>query len=139
MKLQILRKDQEGIGGYEIVKVETNNTLEVSHIVDNSCEVILASDLMDSFNNSLITKLCQALVSKLRLGGELVLGGTDVRFFAKYASNGLLSPTEACDIVCAAYSMSTSDMVKEQLEKFNLRIISVHMDGLHYEVKAVRL
>lgn len=138
MKLQIIRKEQEGVQGYEIVKMEKPNSLELSHIIDNSCEIILASDAMDSFNNSLLAKVCQTLVGKLRLGGELVLGGTDVRFFAKYIVNGVLSPTEACDIVCAAYSMSTSDMVREQLEKFGLKVVSIHMDGLHYEVKAVR-
>jgi len=138
MKLQIIRKDQESIGGYEAVKVEQPNSLELSHIVDNSCESILASDLMDSFNNSLISKLCQVLISKLRIGGEIVLGGTDVRFFSKYTANGMLTPKEACDIICSAYSMSTSDMVREELEKLNLRVVSIHMDGLHYEVKAVR-
>jgi hypothetical protein len=138
MKLQIIRKEQEGIGGFEIVKMESPNSLELSHIIDNSCEVILASDIVDSFNNSILPKLCQVLVSKLRLNGQLIIGGTDVRFFAKYVSNGLLTPNEACDLVCSAYSMSTSDMVREQLEKFNLKVISIHMDGLHYEVKAVR-
>lgn len=138
MKLQIIRKDQEGIKGYELAKIEQPNSLELSHIVDNSCESILASDAMDSFNNSIVGKLCQLLVSKLRLGGELVLGGTDIRFFAKYTANGVLTPKEACDIVCSAYSMSTADMVREELEKLNLRVVSIHMDGLHYEVKAVR-
>lgn len=138
MKLQIIRKEQEGIQGYQLVKIDKPNSLELSHITDNSCEIILASDAMDSFNNSLQQKVCQALVSKLRLGGELILGGTDIRFFSKYVCNGILSPNEACDIVCSAYSMSTSDMVREELEKLNLKVISIHMDGLHYEVKAVR-
>lgn len=138
MKLQIIRKEQEGIQGYQLVKIDKPNSLELSHITDNSCEIILASDAMDSFNNSLLQKVCQSLVSKLRLGGELVLGGTDVRFFAKYTTNGALTAKEACDIVCSAYSMSTADMVREELEKLNLKVVSIHMDGLHYEVKAVR-
>lgn len=138
MKLQIIKKNQEGIGGYEIVKVDQPNTLELTHIIDNSCEIILASDLVDSFHVSVIPQLCQTLLSKLRLGGELVLGGTDVRFFAKYVSNGLIKPSEACNIVCTAYCMSTSDMIKEELAKLNLKIVSIHMDGLHYEVKAER-
>lgn len=138
MKLQIIRKEQEPIVGYEIVKIQQPNSLGLAHIVDNSCESILASDAVDSFNNSTLSQLCQLLVSRLRLGGELVLGGTDIRFFAKYVCNGILTPNEACDIVCAAHSMSTADMVREELEKLNLKVISIHMDGLHYEVKAVR-
>lgn len=138
MKLQIIRKEQEGIQGYQVVKIEKPNSLELSHIINNSCEVILAPDAVDSFNNALLQQVCNLIVSKLRLGGELILGGTDIRFFAKYVSNGILSPSEACDIVCSAHSMSTADMIKEQFDKLNLKIVSIHMDGLHYEVKAVR-
>jgi len=93
---------------------------------------------VDSFNNEILPQLCKALVSKLRFNGQLVLGGTDVRFFAKHLLNGILSPEEACEIVRSIHSMSTSDMVRQQLESVNLRVISIHMDGLHYEVKAVR-
>lgn len=139
MKLQIIRKEQTHINGYELYKIDKPNSLELSHIVDNSCEYILASDIMDSFHISLIPKICQLLITKLRLNGEIVVGGTDVRFFSKYVSNGLLTPQEACEIVCSSYSMSYSDMLKEQFEQLKLRIISIHMDGLHYEIKAVRI
>lgn len=138
MKLQIIRSNQEGIQGYEIVKVEQPNSLELAHIIDNSCESILAPDLADSFHVSVLSKLCQTLLGKLRLGGEIVLGGTDIRLFAKAITNGLLKPVEACDTACSAYCMSTSDMVKEEFQKLNLKIISIHMDGIHYEIKAVR-
>ena len=139
MKVQIVRKDQEAIVGYEVVKVESPNSLEISHLVDNSCENIIAADLVDSFNNEILPQLCKALVSKLRFNGQIVLGGTDVRFFAKHLLNGILSAEEACGIIASTYSMSTSDMVRQQLENVNLRIISIHTDGLHYEVKAVRV
>ena len=72
MKVQIVRKDQEAIVGYEVVKVESPNSLEISHLVDNSCENIIAADLVDSFNNELLPQLCKALVSKLRFNGQIV-------------------------------------------------------------------
>jgi hypothetical protein len=72
------------------------------------------------------------------MGGELVIGGIDVRLFAKYVTNGLLAPEEASNIVCKTYSMSTPDLLRSCLEKLQLKVVSIHMDGLHYEIKAVR-
>jgi hypothetical protein len=138
MKLQIIRPEQDSIGGFNVVQIPQPNSLELTSVVDNSCEVILAPDVMDSFAPAGVGKLCEGLVSKLRLGGEITLGGTDVRFFCKLAANGVISDSDACRIVNSIYSMSTSDMVVEALKSLGLSIVSVHMDGLHYEVKAVR-
>jgi hypothetical protein len=138
MKLQIVRENQEPIGGYEIIKMNSPNSLELSSVVDNSCELILAADLADSFHTKNIPQLCQALISKLRLRGELIVGGTDVRLFTKHVLNGLISNKDACEIVCSTYAMSTSDMIVDAFKSFGLTILSVHMDGIHYEVKAVR-
>lgn len=138
MKLQITRPEQDTIEGYEIVKISQPNTLELSHIVDNSCEVILAADIADSFVPDSLGQVCQALVNKLRLGGEISIGGTDIRFFAKYITNGIINSADACKLVNAAFSMSTSETIVKELEKLNLQILTVHMDGLHYEVKAIR-
>lgn len=138
MKLQIIRPEQDTIGGYEVVQITQPNSLELSHVVDNSCESILAADVIDSFNTNTVQQVCQALASKLRLGGEVSIGGTDIRFFSKFLANGLLDVNSACQIVTSTYSMSTSDMVVEALRGLGLEVLNVHMDGLHYEVKAVR-
>ena len=138
MKLQIIRPEQDTIGGYEVAQITQPNSVELSHIVDNSCESILAADLMDSFSSNSVQQVCKALVSKLRLGGEVSIGGTDIRFVSKFLMNGLLDVNSACQIITATYSMSTSDMVVEALKSLGLEILTVHMDVIHYEVKAVR-
>ena len=138
MKLQIVRPEQDTVEGFNVVQIPQPNTLELSSVVDNSCEVILAPDAMDSFAPAGVGKLCEGLVSKLRLGGEITLGGTDVRFFCKLTTNGVISDSDACRIVNSIYAMSTSDMVVGALQQLGLNVVSVHMDGLHYEVKAVR-
>lgn len=138
MKLQIVNNGQEKIGGYETATIEKPNDIDLNNIVTNSCESILASDVVDMFHPNNIKPLCQVLVQKLRLNGELVLGGTEVRLFAKNLINGLLTPTEASNMVTNIYSMSCVDTVKETLESLGLSISSIHMDGVHYEIKAVR-
>ena len=107
-------------------------------ITDNECDFILASDVMDSFNAGAAPQLLQALVTKLRLNGELVVGGTDVRLFAKAVSNGQIAPVDASNVVTNVHSMTTSEQVKELCTQLGLAVQSVHLDGLHYEVKAKR-
>lgn len=138
MKLQVLKIGQEGISGYDQVVVNQPDNLELSHVIDNSCEIILASDILDLFHPRNTLAVLQSLSSKLRLGGYLIVGGTDVRLFAKSVMNGLLTDIEASSVSSETYAMSSMEFVKEMLLKLNLKIFSVHIDGLHYEIKVVR-
>lgn len=137
-KLQVLQKNQEPVQGFDTVLVDRNN-LDLGQIINNECDYILASDVMDSFNADAAGQLIQALVSKLRLNGELVVGGTDVRIFARYVANGQIAPIDASNIVTNSHSMTTSEQVKEICVQLNLAVQSIHFDGLHYEVKVKRV
>lgn len=139
MKLQIINNGQEKIGGYEVATVEKPNEIDLNSIITNSCETIIASDVVDMFHPNNIKPLCQVLLQKLRLNGELTIGGTEVKLFAKNLINGLLTPNEAANMATSIYSMSSVDTVKETLESLGLNISSIHMDGVHYEIKAVRV
>lgn len=138
MKLQILNQAQQSIVGYETLTIERNQ-MNLSHITNNECEFILASDIFDSFPAGSAEELINGLLSKLRLRGELVVGGTDVRLFAKVVSNGLVSELDASNIVTNVHSMTTSGQIREILEQRGLEILSVHLDGVHYEIKARRV
>jgi len=70
MKLQILKEGQDKIENYSHA-VASNNKVDISHIVNNECEHILATDVLDCFTPDGIPELLQALVSKLRMGGEI--------------------------------------------------------------------
>ena len=51
MKLQLLLDPEQGIQNFEHVKVSTNQ-VDLSSISDNECEVILATDVLDSFSHN---------------------------------------------------------------------------------------
>tara|TARA_Y100000004_G_C8900110_1_gene405976 strand:+ start:734 stop:1150 length:417 start_codon:yes stop_codon:yes gene_type:complete len=137
MKLHILRQDQEPVGGYEVVRIEPNQ-LQLGHIVDNQCEEILAPDVSDSFHISTIQQVVDVLLSKLRRGGSIVLGGTDVRLFAKSIYNGVLNHDSAANIVGQVQSMVNPDLVKALMMQRGVTVDSVRLDGIHYEIKGTR-
>jgi hypothetical protein len=138
MKLQILTAQQQPVEGYELVYVERNN-IDLTKASDNECELILAPDVLDSFSGGQTSRqVLEALRTKLRIGGELVVGGTDVRLFSKAVMNGSIPLDNASDVVTNTHSMTTADATKETLKALGLKIHSVTLDGLHYEVTARR-
>jgi hypothetical protein len=138
MKLQILREGQEGIVNYEHTTV-SRNEIDISHIINNECEQILATDVLDDFNTDAMPELIHALVSKLRMGGELSLGGTDIRLLCKSILNGLVTESEASELISSINSASSLVSVQELLMQTRLQIIDTHMNGVHFEIKARRV
>jgi hypothetical protein len=137
MKLQVLRSDQDPIENFKQVVV-TPNEINLEDISDNECEIIIAPDVIDSFSAQNIAELINALLSKLRLGGEISIGGTDVRLFSKCTLNGALSVSEASDIAGQVESMTALPMIQDMLTNAGLRILSSHLNGIHFEIKAKR-
>lgn len=137
MKLQILKDGQDKIENYSHA-VASNNQVDISHIVNNECEHILATDVLDCFTPDGIPELLQALVSKLRMGGEISIGGTDMRLLSKSIINGSITQEEGSAIISSLYSVSSMQVVPEALERLGLTIVDTHMNGIHFEVKARR-
>lgn len=137
MKLQILRPEQEPIEGYKTVTISDAH-LNLSELSDNECDTILAPEIMDSFPADKSSEVLSGIAAKLRQGGELVVGGTDIRIFAKMVSNGALLELPASEIVGKSTSMTTVKSVTSILSSLGLDIASTTIEGIHYEVKATR-
>jgi hypothetical protein len=137
MKIHVTRMDQETVENYDHVVVSDNhiNFLDIS---DNECQEILANDVLDNFSIDKVGECITSLVNKLRLGGTLVVGGKDVRLFAKAVLNNGISEIVASEIVNSCQSMSSINDVVPVLQHLGLKIINTNVAGIHYEVKASR-
>jgi hypothetical protein len=80
----------------------------------------------------------QQIVKKLRLGGTLVIGGTDIRLFAKNVSNCLIGEGEASQIIKEKLSMTNPQKIIGLLSQLGLKVQSSIISGVHYEITAVR-
>ena len=137
MKIHIIREGQESIENYKKVIV-SNNSADLSDISDNECSFILAGDALDSFSQENIPIFIQNLTKKVRMGGSLVVGGTDVRLFSKSVINGIIPENEASSVVNLAKSMSTNDNTIDIIKSLGMQIESTQINGYHYEIKAKR-
>ncbi len=138
MKLQIVLPNQPSIENFERVEVRPNS-MDLSSVSDNECTMILASNVVDSFTIDKIGDLIPSIIKKIRMGGELVIGGTDVRLFAKMLLNDQITELQACEIISSVQSMSNLNIVLQALVRAKFEILSTQITGLHYEIKAKRV
>ncbi|MQF98132.1 MAG: hypothetical protein FI729_01180 [SAR202 cluster bacterium] len=137
MKLQILREGQDKIENYHHITVTTNN-VDLSEIVNNECDQILATDILDDFTIDAIPELISAISTKLRMNGELSIGGTDIRLFCKGVLNGIIDLNQASSVVSSISSASSLVTIEEIVSGLGLKVVDTHMTGIHFEIKAVR-
>lgn len=145
MKIQLLTNKDEAIKGFTpIIYQPTENSdfvdplLILQNVVDNECEFIMANEIIDDFELSKITGVLQRLISKLRLNGELVVGGTEIRLFCKNVVNDLIDESSGSEIIKTKKSMTSMNSVLKILESLGLKVKLTQMNGIHYEITCVR-
>jgi len=137
MKVHIVRPGEPTIEGYERVEIG-ENSVDLSRFSDNECEFILASEVYDSFAAADMEKLTRYLGSKLRMGGVLIIGGTDIRLYCKGVLNQQISEEEAANIINPKKSMTTPDRAVMAIEAAGLKVQLTQINGLHYECSCSR-
>lgn len=137
MKIQIARINNEIIQGYKHVLL-SDNYINFADISDNECEEILAYDVLNYFSTNKLQECLVSLVGKLRLGGKLVVGGVDIRLFARFLINNMISEEEGSAVVEQLKSMSTVDQITNILESLGVQIAIVDVSGIHFKITAKR-
>jgi predicted SAM-dependent methyltransferase len=137
MKLQVVKPEQESIENYTRVDVSPN-AIDLSVAADNECSSILANDVLDSFSVENVPSLLAQLVKKVRMGGELIVGGTDIRLFCKFVTNDQIDELSATRLLGSVQSMTTLSNTAGGLIELGLKIVSSQINGVHYEIKASR-
>ena len=137
MKLQIVKTDDEKIENYQHIQCY-GTPLDLSSVADNECEEILAGDLLDMYTIDMLPALVQQLVSKLRIGGKIVLGGTEFSVLAKHIVNGGFTAEAVSNIIASKKSLTDISIIKNALKQLGLNILSTSISGIHCEVTAKR-
>tara|TARA_R100000008_G_scaffold86093_1_gene77881 strand:- start:13010 stop:13426 length:417 start_codon:yes stop_codon:yes gene_type:complete len=137
MKIHVIKMEQEAIEGYKKVLV-SDNYINFMDISDNECTEILANDVLDSFYLSNIRDCIVSLVSKLRLGGKLIIGGKDLRLFCKSVINGAIEEADGAQLIQSINSMSSLNEIKPFIESLGLKVLNTQLAGIHFEIVAQR-
>lgn len=137
MKIQIVNEDEQPIQGYRGVHVK-DGKIDFGNVSNNECTVIMANDILNRFSYSQMGECIDVLLSKLRLGGRLVIGGTDYRLFCTNVLSSMISEEDASNIVSQHVSMQDNKRVQLGIISAGLTPITTQIGGIHYEITAER-
>lgn len=137
MKIHIGKKDTQFIAGYVPIIVE-DQEFDLSAISDNECTEILANEILDEFDLGRLNDLVQTLISKLRMGGKLVIGGTDILLFCKGVLDGSLTEVEWGNMITLKRSMTKTSVVLNGIRSMGLNVEIYDVNGVHYEITVRR-
>lgn len=144
---------QPGLNGYITINpTGLENTVVANiHNLDQQCDdaectEILADDILDYIHGSQLVNTLKNWVSKLRHGGRLIVGGTDLIETAKNIVTGDLSLVDANRTLYGDSSMMfrnkvaqyTIKEVKDMLKECGLTIIKKRTQGIKFIVEAER-
>jgi len=138
MKVHIVRPGEQSIEGFERVEISPQFGVDVSQYSDNEIEEIFANDLIDSLSSDQVGEVVVSLVRKMRLGGRIVVGGTDLRMFAKMVINGSMNEEAASQMIGKSNCMVSTNIIMDTLRQCNLNIQASYINGVHYEIEAKR-
>ena len=137
MKIHVVRPQQEAIKNFKKV-ICFNSSIDLSEIADNECDVIMANDAVDMFTIDKLQELLGLLASKLRLNGELVIGGTDIRILCKNVINDQIDETTASQIISQLQSATSLQVLRGLAQEMGLNVVSTQLSGTHYELTIKR-
>lgn len=127
--------------GYKNIEPRSN----IDDVVETAeCEEIFASDIMDYIPSEIVYDTLKNYVSKLRHGGRIILGGTDLVLLSKEIVTHRLNLVEANKILHGANGevkkngqISLSDL-DDILKSFNLKVMKRRIDGIKFYIEGVR-
>ena len=139
MKIHIIKQGETAIEGYQKIELLPGFMLiGLDDVSDNEAEVIFANDILDALPANIVQQTITQLVSKLRLGGTLTLGGTELRTFTKNVTNQMIPEDQAVETIRNSQSMVNVNSLSDLLRSMGLEIEATTISGIHCEVKCVR-
>lgn len=139
MKIHIIKQGETAIEGYKKIELLPGfMLLGLDEVSDNEAEVIFANDILDALPANVIQQTVSQLATKLRLGGTLTVGGTELRTFTKNVTNHMISEDQAIETIRNSQSMVNVNKLSDLLRSMGLKIEAATINGMHCEVKCVR-
>jgi CTP synthase (UTP-ammonia lyase) len=139
MKLQLIRNIENAIDGFHsILYTDPAKINDLNNITTHSCEYILGNSVLDDFDISDSDKIVYTLITKLRLGGTLILNGHDINILAKSILNKTIESKTFSDIIKEKRSINTALNVMKMLESNGLKISTVKYSDYIYEIVSIR-
>lgn len=140
MKIQILdSRFEQAVEGYDKhIDIHLLATL-ASEVSNNECTYILAPEILSSCGLPQYSEVLTLMASKLRMNGEMVVGGTEIRAFADAIKQEKLDIQQSSGIIAKSQSMAKVHEVCELINSLGNFQVTWSCSGVHYEIKVRRV
>ena len=139
MKIHIIKQGETAIEGYKKIELLPGfMLLGLDEVSDNEAEVIFANDILDALPANVVQETIAQLAGKLRLGGTLTLGGTELRTFTKNVTSQMIPEAQAIEVIRNSQSMVNINSLSDLIRSMGLEVEATTISGIHCEVKCVR-
>lgn len=137
MKLQVIKNPSERIEGFTNITVQ-DVASGLDAIMDNECTDIIIGDNLKLVPEPLIEKVILGLIKKLRMDGVIKISGFDLRQMSLGVVNNTVSVRDYNKVVSECHSIVSNTYIVDILRKYNLKIETVELEGLKYDITAIR-
>jgi hypothetical protein len=137
MKIYITENIDKAIDGYYMIPI-IYGKIDVSTIPNNIGEKIVAIDALDSIPYNLFDEFLSLVLLKMRMGCELILGGTELSIVAQDIINNKIDSQKFNEVIFNKRGVYSVKNIIDKLCANNLTILDVNIKGYHYELTAVR-
>jgi hypothetical protein len=137
MKISITTNENSSITGYQSFFIK-DGTLDLSSISNNECQEILLGDSLNKIEYDRLGEVLQIIVSKLRMGGRIKLFGLEPGALCRGYLTANISEADFNKTLFSLKSCVSSKSLKATLQSMGLRIETIFIQGLAYDITATR-
>lgn len=139
MNIYLSKDNEKKIENFTNINITLPNAQEeLKNIVSNSCENIVADDIIDYFPHSNVEPFITMLISKLRTNGTIIITGIEIGILCRNTISEFISAADFSTVIQLRSSMSSVSDILKVLKKNKLNIQSSSIKGLKYEISATR-
>lgn len=137
MRLFVTANPSRHITGYLRCDIAYGNW-NIEQIPENSQTEIVAVDAIDNIDFDKRSLLITDLVSRLRIGGTIVVTGIDASIMCRNLYYKVMSVKDFNVAITEKKSVGVVDDLVKSLHEAGLTIVSHAMEGANYEITARR-
>lgn len=130
--VSVNRNSFRPMNGFSSIDIDNTDSL-----VDYSADVIIIDNL-HTLQKPDMSKDIQNLLSKLRVGGQMVIRFLDPKLLSKHYSDGIVSDTEFKSAINNTNTLCTIDMINDYLDQ-NFIIDRIDQENYNTTIKLVRV
>jgi hypothetical protein len=138
MKINITTDPSKSIGGYNNYFLQSSDHIEeIKNIVNNCCEEIIFTAI-DYVPENNVQDMMLLLLSKLRLGGRILISGINFDSVVRASLSGQISEKDFSQMIENIKSIRSRFSVASFLKSRNMSIQYSLSKGSLYEISATR-